>query len=625
MFDGFVKVAAATPKIRTLDVEGNLKECIKLAHEAAEQGARILVLPELTLTGATAGDLLYTKKLISSAEAALAKFADDTEELDMISFVGLPVALSGRIYNAVAAVSAGDILAVIPKARLTSDETRYFAEPCDTFEIVFAGRETIFGTDILLSADTLEDLTLAVSVGSEIYSPFSSARYAAAAGASVIVNPISAPEVIGKREADGEFLRSESRVLRSAVIRAAAGIGESGTDGVFAGICSVTQLGETLAESVPYSEGLIYADIDVEYIVHERMKATAFGGDSTDYDIVEFSLEPAETKLERAPKRLVFVPEDEAELAARCAEILDIQSHALAERIRRSYSKGAVVGVSGGLDSTLALLVAVRAMDILGEDRKKLTAITMPCFGTTKRTKGNAERLAEALGTTLKCIDIKAAVTQHFSDIGHDPEDFSVVYENAQARERTQVLMDVANAEGALVVGTGDLSELALGWATYNGDHMSMYGVNAGVPKTMMIYIVSHCADTADNEAVKEVLSDVLATPVSPELLPPKDGEIAQCTEGIVGPYELHDFFIYYFVRRGYSPEKILRLATLAFDGEYDSETIKGWLRVFMRRFFSQQFKRSCLPDGPKVGSVGFSPRGDLKMPSDGVGSLWNI
>ncbi len=625
MLDGFVKVSAATPKIRVLDVEGNLSECIKLAHESAERGAKIIVFPELVLTGATAGDLLYTKKLLSSAEAALARFADETEELDVISFIGLPVSLSGKIYNAVAAVSAGDVLAVIPKTVLSSDETRYFAVPENTYEIVFAGRETLFGTDILLSADTVEDLTIAVAVGAEIYSPLSSARYAAVAGASVIVNPISCPEIIGKHEFDSEFLRTESRVLHAAVIRASAGIGESGTDGVYAGISEIAALGKTLVKSIPYSEGYILADIDVEYIAHERIKDSSFGADSSDYDIVEFSVEPTKTKLEAVPRKLVFVPEEKEKLLARCGEILEIQSRALAERIRRSYSKGAVIGVSGGLDSTLALLVAVKAMDILGESRKKVTAITMPCFGTTKRTKSNAERLAEALGTTLKCIDIKASVNQHFEDIGHDAEDFSVVYENAQARERTQVLMDVANAEGALVVGTGDLSELALGFATYNGDHMSMYGVNAGIPKTLMRYIVSYCAETSEDEVVSNVLYDVLATPVSPELLPPKDGEIAQCTEGIVGPYELHDFFIYYLVRRGYSPEKILRLATLAFEGEYDEETIKGWLKIFLRRFFSQQFKRSCLPDGPKVGTVGFSPRGDFKMPSDGVGALWNI
>ncbi len=625
MHDGFIKTAAASPKIRVLDVEGNLSECVRLARAAAEHGAKIAVFPELTLTGATAGDLFYSKRLISSAEAALARFADETEDLDMISFIGLPVCLLGRIYNAVAAVSAGDILAVIPKCTLTSEESRYFALPEDSCEIVLAGRETLFGCDILLSGDGAEDLTIAVSVGSEIYSPLSSARHAAVAGASVIVNPIAVPELIGRADFDAEFLRTESRVLHAAVVRSAAGIGESGTDGVYAGICSIAQLGETLVCSEPYSEGLVFADIDVDFIAHERSRDSFFGAGAADYDIVEFSIEPVVTELEDAPRGLVFVPEDACELKKRCAEILEIQSKALAERIRRSYSKGAVIGVSGGLDSTLALLVSVKAMDILGEPRSRVTAITMPCFGTTKRTKSNAERLAEALGTTLKCIDIKASVTQHFADIGHSAEDFSVVYENSQARERTQVLMDVANAEGALVVGTGDLSELALGWATYNGDHMSMYGVNAGIPKTMMRYIVSYFADTAEDNTVSEVLRDVLATPVSPELLPPKDGEIAQCTEGIVGPYELHDFFIYYHVRRGCTPEKILRLAALAFKGEYDEATIRGWLKVFLRRFFSQQFKRSCLPDGPKVGSVGFSPRGDFKMPSDGVSSLWNI
>ena len=628
MKHGFIKTCAVSPKIRVADVFGNLSECKRLATLVAERGAKIIVFPELTLTGATAGDLFLTKKLLSASEEALSELALLTAELDALIFVGLPVSLSGRVYNAVAALSRGDILAIIPKNVLTPAEARYFSRSEETLEVIYAGQETLFGSDILLSADTLDELTVAVSVGSEIFSPHSSMRYAAIEGATVIVNPTSSPLIVGRRARTGELLRSESAITLSAIVRAEAGIGESGTDGCYGGSSEISQLGRTLASAEPFSEELLFADIDVEYITHERMINGAKDTSASDFEIIDFSLDITETKLERAPRALVFIPEDKAELDERCRTILDIQSHSLAERILRSHSKGAVVGVSGGLDSTLALLVAVRAADIIGMKRKSIVAVTMPCFGTTKRTKGNAERLAESLGVTLREIDIKAAVSQHFADIGHSPEDFSVVYENAQARERTQVLMDIANAEGALVVGTGDLSELALGWATYNGDHMSMYGVNSGVPKTLMRYIVDYCAKaeaSQGNTAVSEVLSDVLKTPVSPELLPPKDGEIAQCTEGIVGPYELHDFFIYYHVRRGYSPEKILRLATLAFAGEYDEETILGWLRVFLRRFFSQQFKRSCLPDGAKVGSVGFSPRGDFLMPSDASGELWNI
>ncbi len=627
MKHGFIKTCAVSPKIRVADVFANLAECKRLAVSAAERGAKLIVFPELTLTGATAGDLFLTKRLLSASEEALSELASLTEELDALIFVGLPVSLSGRVYNAVAALSRGDILAIIPKNALTSAEARYFSRSEEALEVIYAGQETLFGSDILLSADTLDELTVAVSVGSEIFSPLSSMRYAALEGATVIVNPSAAPLIVGRRARTSELLRSESAITLSAIVRAEAGIGESGTDGCYGGSSEISQLGRTLASAEPFSEELLFADIDVEFITRERM-INAVQDTAAESLIIDFSLDITETKLERAPRALVFIPEDKAELDERCKTILDIQSHSLAERILRSHSKGAVVGVSGGLDSTLALLVAVRAVDIIGMDRKSVVAVTMPCFGTTKRTKGNAERLAESLGVTLREIDIKAAVSQHFADIGHSSEDFSVVYEYAQARERTQVLMDIANAEGALVVGTGDLSELALGWATYNGDHMSMYGVNSGVPKTLMRYIVDYCAKieaACGNTAVSEVLSDVLKTPVSPELLPPKDGEIAQCTEGIVGPYELHDFFIYYHVRRGYSPDKILRLATLAFAGEYDEETILGWLRVFLRRFFSQQFKRSCLPDGAKIGSVGFSPRGDFLMPSDASGELWNI
>ena len=627
MKHGIIKVAAATPDIRVADIRNNLAECVRLAGEAEERGAKILVFPELTLTGATAGDLFFAKTLLSSAEEAISEFADATADMDILAFIGLPVAFGGRVYNAVCAINRGDILAIIPKQQLTPAETRYFGTSDESFEVVFAGQETFFGSDLLLSCDSVDDLTVAVSVGSEIESPLSTARLAALSGASVIVNPYSAPELVCRSEKDMAFLKSESLVCLSCIIRAEAGFGESGTDGVYSGRSVIAERGNIISAAEPYTDGLILADIDIEFINKDRLVSGEFGGEAGDYTLVDFSLDVTETRLEKAPARLPFVPEGE-ELKKRCSDIIKIQSYALAGRIKRSYSKGAVIGVSGGLDSTLALLIAAEAMDILGESREKILAVTMPCFGTTKRTKGNAERLAESLGATLKCIDIKASVSQHFADIGHNPEDFSVVYENAQARERTQVLMDIANASGALVVGTGDLSELALGWATYNGDHMSMYGVNAGIPKTLMRYIVSYLADRAEAEgktSVSAVLRDVLNTPVSPELLPPKDGEIAQCTEGIVGPYELHDFFLWYSVRYGASPKKILRLASLAFEGEYDEETVRGWLKVFLRRFFSQQFKRSCLPDGPKVGSVGFSPRGDFKMPSDAVCALWNI
>ncbi len=624
MTNGIIKVCAVTPDIRVGDITGNLKNIIALAKEAGDGGAKVAVFPELCLSGATAGDLFFTRTLLRAAEEAVSDFADATEDIDTLFLIGAPVSLSGKTYNAAVAVYGGDILGIIPKTALTADERRYFSVSEGVTEILFGGRETIFGSEILISAEGLDSLLIATAVGSEISAPLSASRFAAAAGATLVLNPYSAPELVTRAEKENCFLSAESASLCCAVIRAEAGVGESGTDGVFGGRSSVYSLGKALACAKAYAGGIIYADIDTELIAFRRKRAVGFEGELSDYEIVSFAPEIKETTLSARPKKLSFVPEDKALRESRLAEIYEMQSVALAKRIERSYSKGAVVGVSGGLDSTLALLVAARSMDILGMPRKNLISVTMPCFGTTKRTKSNAEKLAEALGTTLLTVDIKAAVTQHFKDIGHDSEDFSVVYENAQARERTQVLMDIANAKGALVVGTGDLSELALGWATYNGDHMSMYGVNAGIPKTLMRYIVAHIAENSEKE-LSEVLIGVLNTPVSPELLPPKDGEIAQCTEGIVGPYELHDFFLYNLVANGFSAEKILRLATLAFEGEYDGETVKGWLRVFMRRFFSQQFKRSCLPDGPKIGSVGFSPRGDFKLPSDAVGKLWEI
>ncbi len=623
MKNGFIKVAAASPALRVAGVSYNREECVRTARLAAERGVKLLVFPELSLTGATAGDLFFHKNLLLCAERELEAYIEETAELDLISFVGLPALISGRVYNAVAAVCRGALLALVPAV---FSDSRYFApSPEENIEVSFAGFDTLLGTDIILSCETLPELSVAVCVGDDAKAAFSPSRAHAAAGATLIVNPAADMETVGLAERLSGFVKNESRTLSCAYILAEAGKGESGTDGVYAGRSVIAECGDVLAEARAFEDGIITAVIDAERAQLSRVRRPGFE-ESDCYDYISFALDGCETEIENPPSRLPFVPEDGAEMKKRAEEILAIQSHALAGRITRSHSSGAVIGVSGGLDSTLALLVAVRAADILGISRKNITAVTMPCFGTTARTKGNAEKLAEALGVTLKCIDIKASVTQHFEDIGHSADNFNVVYENAQARERTQVLMDIANAVGALVVGTGDLSELALGWATYNGDHMSMYGVNAGVPKTLMRYLVSYCADISEENgdtASAQVLRDVLLTPVSPELLPPKDGEIAQCTEGIVGPYELHDFFLYYTVRRGFTPEKILRIAEAAFRGVYEREVIAGWLKVFVRRFFAQQFKRSCLPDGPKIGSVGLSPRGDFKMPSDAVCDGW--
>ncbi len=627
MKDGFIKVGATAPEIAVAAVRDNTLSCIASAKEAEASGVKILVFPELTLTGATAGDLFWQRRLIALCESALSEYIEATEGLELLSFVGLPALVDGRLYDAVAAVYGGELLAIIPKSFPTREESRWFAEaPLGISEIVFAGRETLFGTDIILGTESMPELTVAVAVGSDISHINSPARRHAAAGANIIANPSYAAEVVTHGERLSEFVRSESRVLSSTIIVSEAGEGESGTDGIYSGRALIAECGELLCERAAFSKGTLSAVCDSDRCSLESARTRCgMSSDAPSYEFVGFELPISECEAPRVGKS-PFIPESDCEFLHRAEEILTIQSRSLANRIKRSYSKGAVLGLSGGLDSTLALLVTVRAMDILGLDRKNILSVTMPCFGTTERTRSNAEMLAEALGTSLAVIDIKAAVNQHFSDIGHSADDYSVVYENSQARERTQVLMDMANRRGALVVGTGDLSELALGFATYNGDHMSMYGVNADIPKTLMRRLVSYAADSLESEGspkAARVLRDILATPVSPELLPPKDGEIAQCTEGIVGPYELHDFFLYYSVRRGFSPSKVRRLAERAFADEYTPEVILGWLKMFYRRFFSQQFKRSCLPDGPRVGSLSLSPRGGLVMPSDSSSVDW--
>ena len=624
MKNGFIKVATASPVIGVGAVSTNKREHVRLAETAYADGASIVVFPELSLTGATAGDLFYQRPLLLAAEKALLEYKDETKSLGIVSFVGLPALILGRVYNVTAVVSGGELLALIPSE---NEDSRYFdSAPRETLDVNFAGEDTVFGTDILITPDTLPALSIAVAVGSDAEAPLSPIRRHAVSGANVIVIPTAQPEGAGLRERLLSFLSSESAVTLSSIVLSAASEYESGTDAVYASRSVIAECGDILAEAEPYRGGLLYAVIDAERTEQLRLKNKNFGtGD--DYVSVHFDLPLRETEL-LSVRRLPFVPEDPEAIVERAAEILDIQAHGLAGRITRSHSKSAVIGVSGGLDSTLALLVAVRAAEIASLDRKNIIAVTMPCFGTTSRTKSNAEKLAESLGVSLKCIDIKAAVTQHFEDIGHDSQSYNAVYENAQARERTQVLMDIANAEGGIVVGTGDLSELALGWATYNGDHMSMYGVNAGIPKTLLRYLVAYERDLLAEDGNSEAaaaLTDILDTPVSPELLPPKDGEIAQCTEKLVGPYELHDFFIYYTVRYGYTPEKILRLALVAHEGYYTEEEIKGWLAVFERRFLAQQFKRSCLPDGPAVGSVSLSPRGALMLPSDASAEEWRI
>ncbi len=629
MKDGFVRVGAASPALYLGNPKKNCDELIGEAVRADNLKIKLLTFPELALSGATAWDMYFHRTLLVACESELERFMQSTAALDVVCVVGLPALIGNKIYNAAAVCFRGVLLGIVAKSVLTADEKRYFApSPDENIEVSFAGYDTLLGCDLLFAAENVPSLTFAVAIGSDINSPMAPHRYHAVSGATLIANPAAVAETVTSSLRVREKILADTAELLCATVTATASEGESGTDAVYSGRCYVAECGRMLAEGAAFSEDtLTYSECDFDYLISKRIKNPDFECQTAEsYDYISFELCECEYELTRKIEKSPFIPEDKAELSRRLDIMHGIQAHALAGRIARSYSKGAVVGISGGLDSTLALLVAASAVRLAGLPASALTAVTMPGFGTTERTKSNAERLSEALGATLRLVDIKASVEQHFSDIGHDADDLSVVYENAQARERTQILMDIANQNGALVVGTGDLSELALGFATYNGDHMSMYGVNAGVPKTLMRHAVAFIADKYENEGradVAGILRDVLATPVSPELLPPKDGEIAQCTEGIVGPYELHDFFLYHFVKNGFAPDKILRLATCAFAGEYDGEVIKKWLQIFVKRFFAQQFKRSCLPDGPAVGSVSFSPRAGFKMPSDMGACEW--
>ena len=629
MRHGFIKVAAATPDIRVADVDYNKGQIIKQMDEAAEAGAKIIVFPELCITGYTCSDLFLQDILLNSAKKALVEIAEHTKNLDALVFVGVPIAVGGELYNVAAALNHGNILGFTTKSFLPNYgefyEMRQFRPgPKKAEKILFGGKEIPFGPQLLFVEKQMANLIVSAEICEDVWSPVPPSIEAAREGATVIVNCSASDETIGKASYREALISGQSARLISGYIYANAGEGESTTDLVFGGHNLIAENGTILAEAKRFSNGIIYTEFDVQKIANERRKNTTFT--ETQEHVLPrspFGLEQTETILTRTFPSRPFVPRDDQERAKRCEEILTIQAMGLKKRLAHTHAKSAVVGISGGLDSTLALLVTAKAFDALGLERSGITAVTMPCFGTTDRTYQNACKMSLKVGATLREVRIDDAVMQHFKDIGHDPQDHSVTYENSQARERTQVLMDIANQTGGLVIGTGDMSELALGWATYNGDHMSMYGVNASVPKTLVRHLVHYFADTCEDSSLKEVLYDVLDTPVSPELLPPKDGEIAQKTEDLVGPYELHDFFLYYFLRMGYEPGKIYRIAKLSFAGEYDDETIYKWLRTFCWRFFSQQFKRSCLPDGPKVGTVALSPRGDWRMPSDACVALW--
>ncbi len=629
MRHGFIKTAAMTPKIRVADSVYNAGEICKGLKEAYAKGARIIVFPELCITGYTCGDLFLQELLLTRARESLEVVADATAGNDALVFVGLPLEIGHKLYNVAAALQNGEVLAFIPKRYIPSyaefDEARHFMPGNEEPEIyLFHGKEVPVGTNILFAVDAVRGLTVGCELCEDLWAPLSPGTRHALAGATVLVNLSASNETVGKDVYREMLVQSSSAKLIAGYIYASAGEGESTQDQVFGGHNMIAENGTMLAEAKRFVPENIYADLDLHRLQHVRRRMMSYRPKrSGAYLVIPVSMEEEETVLERSFESLPFVPADEAERAKRCEEILSIQAFGLKKRYEHTGCQSAVVGVSGGLDSTLALLVTVRAFDLLGLDRKRITAVTMPCFGTTDRTYDNACKLARTLGVALQEIDIKEAVSVHFRDIGQDMEHHDVTYENAQARERTQILMDVANRTGGLVIGTGDMSELALGWATYNGDHMSMYGVNAGVPKTLVRYLVRYYAETCGNEELEKVLLDVLDTPVSPELLPPVDGAISQKTEDLVGPYELHDFFLYYILRCGFEPSKLYRIACRSFRDVYDTDVILKWLKTFYRRFFTQQFKRSCLPDGPKVGSVALSPRGDLRMPSDACAELW--
>ena len=631
MRDGFVKVAAGTPEIRVADCAHNAQACIQLIRQAEEQGVKVLCLPELCLTGYTCGDLFLQDTLLRGAEDALGAVLEETRETDMFIALGLPVRAGGKLYNCAALLCRGELLGLVPKTHLPNYgefyEKRWF-EPAPGEEyltVTLCGRETFLGVGQLFQCEDLPQLVIGVEICEDLWAPQPPSGMLAAQGATLILNLSASNETVGKADYRRSLVAGQSGRLLCGYLYADAGEGESTTDLVFAGHNLIAENGTVLAEE-RFACGLTVTELDVDRLAFERRRNTTFPAASQErMSWIPFALEPADTQLTRPVGKNPFVPDDRGDRDARCREILTIAALGLKKRLVHTRARTAVVGLSGGLDSTLALLITARAMALAGRPMTDIVAITMPCFGTTQRTKSNAQVLAEHVGATFRTVDIGEAVQVHFRDIGQSMEDLSVTFENGQARERTQVLMDVANQSGGMVIGTGDLSELALGWCTYNGDHMSMYAVNAGIPKTLVRHLVAYSADQAEaaDPQLAAVLRDILDTPVSPELLPPKEGEIAQRTEDLVGPYELHDFFLYHAVRWGFPPRKVYRLALYALEDTYGREVILKWLKNFYRRFFNQQFKRSCLPDGPKVGSVTLSPRGDWRMPSDGVSALW--
>lgn len=629
MKQGFVKVAAATPVIKVADCEYNRCSIENILNEAITNQVKLIVFPELVITGYTCSDLFLQEKLLEEAKKQLILLANYSKDKDILIFVGLPIEKKGKLYNVTAAINHGEILGFIPKRNIPNYsefyEARHFTKGNKKPEMLYInGKEVPFGTNLLFSCKEMEGFVVAGEICEDVWVPNPPSITHAMAGATVIINSSASDETTGKDIYRKSLIDGQSARLLCGYVYANAGEGESTTDLVFGGHNIISENGIALAESQRFKNETIYADLDIHRLRSERRRMTTFEiEDSEDYVTVEFSLKMEDTKLTRTFDNAPFVPKSKYDKDKRCEEILSMQSMGLKKRLQHTGCKHAVVGISGGLDSTLALLVVVRAFDSLSIPRENIMAVTMPCFGTTDRTYNNAVELIHKLNASFMEVNIKEAVNLHFRDIGHDSNVHDITYENGQARERTQILMDVANKVNGMVIGTGDMSELALGWATYNGDHMSMYGVNSSVPKTLVRYLVDYYASTCQDTGLSKVLEDILDTPVSPELLPPENGMISQKTEDIVGPYELHDFYLYYVLRFGYQPSKVYRIAKIAFQGIYDVQTILKWLKKFYYRFFSQQFKRSCLPDGPKVGSIAVSPRGDLRMPSDACVRSW--
>lgn len=630
MIDNFIKCSAITPKLSLANPAENAKAIINAMRDADAKGVKIAVFPELCITGYTCGDLFMQEQLLDSALRALKDIADASNDLDVLVAVGLPMSIKAKLFNVAALIKGGKVLGLVPKTYLSStgeNERRLFVPaPSETVMIMMWGQEIPFGNRIIFHCETLGQLAVAVEIGTDVLAINAPSASHVLNGANVILNLSAMPEVVTLAQKRRNTIMEQSSRLMCGYVLASAGCGESTSNGVYAGHNLICEDGAVLAESKPFAKTECITELDLDKITHKRRENSMFEPEHDDgYEHVIFSYDKLEeTELTRKYSTLPFVPSDEQELRDRCHMIMDIQAHGLARRLQHTHSKGLVIGISGGLDSCLALIVAAKACDVLGRPHSDILAVTMPCFGTSDRTYNNAVAMCGELGVMLKHVDIRNAVMNHFADIGQDPEKFDVTYENSQARERTQVLMDLANKENSLVVGTGDLSELALGWCTYNGDHMSMYGVNATVPKTLIRYVIKCYAEECGNQRLMETFMDVLDTPVSPELLPPdSQGVIAQKTEEVIGKYEINDLILYHAIRWGYRPSKVYRIASAAFAGKVEDEELKSYLKNFYRRFFAQQFKRSCLPEGPKTGSVSMSPRGDWQMPSDAMATAW--